>query len=306
MVVKIAGLGRSFAGVAAYCLHDRREPGEPQPESAERVEWTETRNLPTSRGDRAAAIMAATAEAAPELKRLAGASAVGRRLEKPVCHYSLSWAKDQYEVTDRQEMQRAVAESLTTLGLETHQALIVAHGDGHPHVHVIVNRVDPESGKAATLSRSKLRLANNARARSRGAGEGPGLRLNGETQAGADESAPGAEAEVRGWPSWEGAGAGGLAAGGGARALDPARARARGGTQESRALDQAGVGGSLRASRPTAEAVGEGRPPRPRGVGPLAARAASGEGVSRECRGGDREPQGAPALGCGAGAEAPV
>ena len=40
MVVKVAGLGRSFVGVTAYCLHDRREPGEPQPETDERVEWT--------------------------------------------------------------------------------------------------------------------------------------------------------------------------------------------------------------------------------------------------------------------------
>ena len=157
MVVKIAGLGRSFGGLAAYCLHDRREPGEPQPESAERVEWTETRNLPTSRGDRAAAMMAATAEAAPDLKRLAGQSAAGRKLENPVCHYSLSWAKD--EAPGRQEMSQAVGESLKALGLEQHQALIVAHGDGHPHVHVIVNRVDPETGKAAPLRRSKLRLS---------------------------------------------------------------------------------------------------------------------------------------------------
>ena len=50
--------------------------------------WTDTRNLPTSRGDRAAAVMAATAAAAPELKRLAGVVARGRKLEKPVCHYS--------------------------------------------------------------------------------------------------------------------------------------------------------------------------------------------------------------------------
>ena len=42
------------------------------PESAERVEWTETRNLATSEGERAARIMAATAEASPELKRLGG------------------------------------------------------------------------------------------------------------------------------------------------------------------------------------------------------------------------------------------
>ena len=37
-----------------------------------RVEWTETRNLATEQGERAARIMAATAEASPELKRLAG------------------------------------------------------------------------------------------------------------------------------------------------------------------------------------------------------------------------------------------
>ena len=52
-------------------------------------------------------IMAATAEAAPELKRLAGAAATGRKLEKPVCHYSLNWAKD--EKPDRPEMMRAAA-----------------------------------------------------------------------------------------------------------------------------------------------------------------------------------------------------
>ena len=143
--------------MADYCLHDRWVPGLPHPESAERVEWTETRNLATEQGDRAARIMAATAEAAPELKRLAGGAATGRKLEKPVCHYSLNWAKD--EKPDRQEMRRAVEGSLKALGLERHQALIVSHRDGQPHAHVIANRVDPESGKAAGLSRSKLRLS---------------------------------------------------------------------------------------------------------------------------------------------------
>ena len=67
MVVKMSSPGRSFGGVADYCLHDPRMPGEAHhPESAERVEWTETRNLATSEGERAARIMAATAEASPE------------------------------------------------------------------------------------------------------------------------------------------------------------------------------------------------------------------------------------------------
>ena len=48
--------GRSFAGVAAYCLHDT-------------------------------AMMAATAQAVPDLKRLAGGSAAGRR--PPLCRESV-------------------------------------------------------------------------------------------------------------------------------------------------------------------------------------------------------------------------
>ena len=50
--------------------------------------------------------------------------------------------------------------SLEALGLEGHEALIVAHDDTrHPHVHVVANRVDPETGKAAKLGNSKLRLS---------------------------------------------------------------------------------------------------------------------------------------------------
>ena len=55
MVTKMSAPGRSFGGVADYCLHDRWVPGESHPESAERVEWTETRNLATEHGERAGA-----------------------------------------------------------------------------------------------------------------------------------------------------------------------------------------------------------------------------------------------------------
>ena len=53
MVTKVSAPGRSFGGVADYCLHDRWVPGQGHPESAERVEWTETRNLATEHGERA-------------------------------------------------------------------------------------------------------------------------------------------------------------------------------------------------------------------------------------------------------------
>ena len=152
MVAKVHALGRSFAGVAAYCLHDapERDEGE-RPETAERVEWAETRNL-ASRPERAAGQMAATANAAPELKRLAGVSAAGRKLEKPVVHYTLSWAKD--ERPDRAEMNRSAEETLKALGLERHQALIVAHRDkDHPHL-----RWERERGQVKCPERAK----NNA------------------------------------------------------------------------------------------------------------------------------------------------
>ena len=94
----------------------------------------------------------------PAAVAASGGARGGRKLARPVLHYSLSWAQD--ETPDKREMSRAVDRSLEALGLEGHEALIVAHEDTqHPHVHVIANRVDPETGKAATLGNSKLRLS---------------------------------------------------------------------------------------------------------------------------------------------------
>ena len=46
-------------------------------------------------------------------------------------------------------MERVADRVLARLGLEGHQVLIVAHRDReHPHLHVLVNRVHPETGKA--------------------------------------------------------------------------------------------------------------------------------------------------------------
>ena len=189
MVAKVHALGRSFAGVAAYCLHDTpdRDSRASRPETAERVEWADTRNL-ASRPERAAAQMAATANAAPELKRLAGGSAAGRKLEKPVLHYTLSWGKD--ERPDRAEMNRAAEETLKALGLERHQALIVAHRDkDHPHLHMIANRVNPETGKAREAGQRPAQAV--ALGRALGAGARPGeVSGAGEEQRRAREGRP--------------------------------------------------------------------------------------------------------------------
>ena len=123
-----------------------------------RVLWTETRNLATNDVMRGSRLMEATARDAPVLKKLAGVKATGRKLKKPMVHYSLSWAPDERPI--QWTMRQAVDGSLKALGLENHQALVVAHGDrAHPHVHVIVNRVDPETGKAANMGRDRIKLS---------------------------------------------------------------------------------------------------------------------------------------------------
>ena len=171
MVAKAHGGGTSFGGVAAYCLKLDREtldaerkarerPGlvcQPVEPSA-RVEWSEIRNLATTDVRRAARQMAATTQYAGELKRLAGGSQAGRPLAKPVYHYTLSWAED--ERPDRAQMSRAVDESLKALGMEDRQAFVVAHNDTqHRHLHVVVNRVSAENGRAASRGNDRLKLS---------------------------------------------------------------------------------------------------------------------------------------------------
>ena len=171
MIAKAHAGGASFGGVAAYCLgmdretlaeeREAREPGglviRPVEPSA-RVEWSDVRNLATAEIRQAARQMAATVQYAGELKRMAGASTAGRKLAKPVYHYTLSWGQD--ERPDRFEMSRAVDESLKALGMEDRQAFVVAHNDTqHRHLHVVVNRVSAEDGRAANRSNDRLRLS---------------------------------------------------------------------------------------------------------------------------------------------------
>ena len=178
MIAKLHAGGRSFRGVVAYCLGEKRlaedesrDDRDPEarlaeeasrddrdPEQAGRVEWTATVNMATDDPRRAAREMSAVANYGSELKALAGIRAGGRRLEKPVAHYTLSWAEG--ETPDPRTQGAAVLSSLKVLGLDDRQAVIVAHNDGRtPHVHVVSNRVSPEDGRAANLGQSKLKLS---------------------------------------------------------------------------------------------------------------------------------------------------
>lgn len=143
--------GMSFKGAMAYYMHDRMEPGDIKHRtSSDRIEWTSMRNLATERAEVATAVMVATAKDANRLKQQAGVKASGRKAKTPVKTFALSWHPDEAASLDRAEMERAANGALKTIGMENHQAIIICHNDTrHPHVHVVVNRVNPENGKLA-------------------------------------------------------------------------------------------------------------------------------------------------------------
>ncbi|MEL6667074.1 MAG: relaxase/mobilization nuclease domain-containing protein, partial [Pseudomonadota bacterium] len=141
-------------------MHDRNELGETEHRtSSDRVEWTSTRNLATDRTDVATAIMISTAKDASRLKRQAGEKATGRKAKLPVKTFALSWHPKEAATLNRAEMERAANQALKAIDMEQHQAIIICHNDTrHPHVHIVVNRVNPENGKLAKCGISE----NNA------------------------------------------------------------------------------------------------------------------------------------------------
>lgn len=152
MVPRVAAKGRSFKGAGLYYLHDKKA------DTSARVAFTLTENLPTEDPELALRFMAYTAMRQDQLKAANDGARTGRKLTKPVYTYSLSWAPD--EAPTQAEMIEAGRETLKVLGLDAHEVLMVAHNDEpHPHLHLIVNRVHPETGRAATLSKDHLELS---------------------------------------------------------------------------------------------------------------------------------------------------
>lgn len=164
MVPRVAGKGSSFKGAGLYYLHDKKAL------TAERVAFTHTENLATDDPERALRLMAYTSMRQAELKAASGAVKTGRKLARAVYTYSLSWAPD--ETPSQAEMLEAGRETLKVLGLDAHEALMVAHRDEpHPHLHLIVNRVHPETGLAAKLSKDHLDLSKWAESYERRQGQ---------------------------------------------------------------------------------------------------------------------------------------
>jgi hypothetical protein len=128
--------------------------------SPDRVDWFESRNLETRDPEAAAAVMDATA-------------AQNVRCKKPVYHFVLSFdPKDAKRGKVPPEVMREIAgEAVDRLGLKEHQMLIYAHKDtDHPHMHFLVNRIHPSTGKAFDRHNDGRKLAGLCRdiARERG------------------------------------------------------------------------------------------------------------------------------------------
>jgi len=153
--------GKSFKGLSQYLLQDENR------ETAERVGWVQTFNLVDADGDQAWRLMLATANSANALKEAAGIKK-GKAVKNTVYHYSINFNPEDDLTSDIQ--QRAVAESLKTLGLDDHQALAVEHTDkAHNHIHVMVNLIDPANGMSAASpqmcedGKKRSKLSNSQR-----------------------------------------------------------------------------------------------------------------------------------------------
>ena len=117
---------RNFGALAHY-LATGRSGNHP-----ERVAWSTSRNLPTNDSELAGKIVRATASQ-------------NVRVKQPVYHLALSF--DPSDTVDRLAMERVADRVLDALDLKGHQVVIVSHGDrDHPHMHLLINRVHPETG----------------------------------------------------------------------------------------------------------------------------------------------------------------
>ncbi len=135
--------GRRFAALARYLLRGRSG------EDTERVAWTAGRKLGLDDPELAAVLMQATADENP-------------RVEVPVYHLTINF--DPNDPVTPAEMQAVADRVLRDLGLAEHQALMVAHQDrAHPHVHIMVNRVHPETGAAWERWQDRPRIERTLR-----------------------------------------------------------------------------------------------------------------------------------------------
>jgi hypothetical protein len=149
---KTHGRGTSFKGALTYYLHDKDTL-----ETADRVGFVQMRNLVTDDPYGAWREMMVTAESTDQLKRNAGISLAGAKNEQPVYCFSIEWHPDDHPT--KEHMLETALDLLKFMKMDEHQAVIVEHTDtAHPHVHITVNMIHPETGRSVSLSKDEYKL----------------------------------------------------------------------------------------------------------------------------------------------------
>ena len=84
------------------------------------------------------------------------------RVNDPVYHYQLCWQEG--EQPSKAQWKAAAERSIRSLGFEEHQYILAPHTDtDHFHVHIMVNRVHPETYRAHYPQFSKRTLDQTIR-----------------------------------------------------------------------------------------------------------------------------------------------
>jgi hypothetical protein len=139
MLAQLEKPTNDFLALARYLVR-----GDARPTPPERVAWIVTQNLATQDPELAAKIMSATA-------------ALSKRCAKACLHTIIAWHPD--EQPSPQAMQEIALRTLSLAGLAEHQAFVMGHGDkAHPHLHMMINRVHPETGRAWSDAHSYRRF----------------------------------------------------------------------------------------------------------------------------------------------------
>ena len=160
MIVRIQANGGSFRGAGLYYLHDKSADQSLEkhlkPKTDERVWFTDTRNCLNMDPDRALEEMWRTAEDQAYLKMQAGVKRGGRVCEDPIKTLSLSWHKDDHPTPEH--MVEAADALMKHMGWDRHQTVYVGHNDTeHRHIHIVLNRVNPDTGRTLDDYREQKR-----------------------------------------------------------------------------------------------------------------------------------------------------
>jgi relaxase-like protein len=84
----------------------------------------------------------------------------GRKGEKPLYSLSIAWHPTKNNKPTHEQMIAAADEVLEALGMSDRQCVILSHHDRpHPHVHLIINRVSPQTGLYAKTGNDYLRVS---------------------------------------------------------------------------------------------------------------------------------------------------